>query len=181
MRAGALTCPLCKQPFLDKKIDELYQRVNGERPAPAPRPPRAPERRPPHNPIAEYPTLWEGPYGWVLLLSRVPDEVRIPIPNERRADWTEYTRGVFCRKFGVDPERLTLEVWTNILVQSESRQNWWLSYHRLVAELRSIATDAPRAAVAVANSARTLVRDVKEARAEGATWSEVVLALVVGD
>ena len=34
---GTLTCPLCRQPFLDQKIDRLYDRIDGERPPPAPR------------------------------------------------------------------------------------------------------------------------------------------------
>lgn len=192
--AGDLTCPLCKQPFLDRKIDALYQRVNGRRPPPAPRPPRAQAPRVPRNAITGYPTLWEDAVpgagmnagtNWRLILTAAPDRVEIRIPNQRRADWTEYTREVFCNRFGVDPQRLTQEVWTNILAQPSNRQNWWLNYHRLVSDLRTIATDAPRAAVAgakvVSESVRTLARDVNRARAEGASWSVIMRALLLGE
>ena len=200
--AGTLSCPLCKQPFLDRKIDALYQRVNGRRPPPQPRPPRAQPRPPraqqpqrvPRNAIARYPTLWEdalpdaGPNdgtNWRLIFTAIPDRVEIRIPDRRRADWTEYTREVFCNRYEIDPARLTREVWTNILTQPSNRQNWWLNYHQLVSNLRTIATDAPRAAVAGANavseSIRSLARDVNQARAEGASWSEIMRAIVLGD
>ena len=178
--AGTLTCPVCRQPFVDIRVDYLYRRVNGARPPPEPVW-RGPASQFPRHPIEEYPTLWEDAYGWKLIWTAIPDRVMIPISVAQRADWIEVTRGVFCRKFGIDPERLTLEVWTNILTQPARRQNWWLSYHRLVADLRSIATDVPAIARGVTNSARALAQDVNQARAEGASWSEVVRALVVGE
>jgi len=193
--AGTLTCPLCKQPFLDRKIDALYQRVNGRRPPPQPRPPRARQpQRVPRNPIAGYPTLWEdalpnaginGGTNWRMIWPASPDYLVIRIPDERRPDWTTYTHQAFCNKFGINPERLTYDVWWKILSQPENRQNWWLMYHRLVSDLRTIATDAPRATVAgaqaVAGSVRALARDVNQARAEGANWSDIIRAIVLGE
>lgn len=178
--AGTLTCPVCRQPFVDIKVDHLYRRVNGERPPPEPvRAGRASQF--PRHPIEEYPTLWEEAYGWELIWTAIPERVVIPIAAAQRADWIEVTHDAFCRKFGINPERLTLEVWTNILTQPANRQNWWLSYHRLVADLRSLATDVPAIARGVTDSARALAQDVNQARAQGASWSEVVRALVIGE
>lgn len=154
--AGTLTCPLCRQPFLDRKIDRLYDRVDGERPPPAPRP-RGDAPLQARNPIAEYVTLWEdampdadsnGGVDWRLMLPlRVTlDSVRrletdhyfvVHIPDGRRADWMQHAYNHFRAHFNLDPERFTFEVWANIMTKSQRMQTWWLSYHVLVSKLRA--------------------------------------------
>jgi len=190
---GDLTCPLCKQPFMDRRMDALYQRVNGRRPPPPP-PPPPPAQRVTRNPIRGYETLWEDALedagmddgtNWRLILTATPDRVVIPIPNQRRPDWAWYTYQRFCNKFDIDTRRFTYDQWQQVLKQPERRQNWWLMYYRLMSDLRTVATQAPGAAVAgaraVAGSLRGLARDVNQARAEGAQWPTIMRALLLGE
>lgn len=198
-RAGALACPLCKQPFLDKKIDELYQRVNGERPpAPAAEAHDRVERNRQHRRLGRhrrreipwYPTLfadarWNDGMGdginWRLIFfDGVPERITIRIPDDQHDRWDDFTHEVFCRRFGVDPARLTRAIWSQILLQSENRQVMWIGYHLLVSKLRAAPSAAAAAAAGVRDGALALGRDVQQARAEGASWREVVLALVLG-
>jgi hypothetical protein len=205
-RAGTLSCPLCKQPFLDKKIDELYQRVNGARPrrarvAPAARvrvrPHDRPHRRPrvshPRHPIPGFAGLVEDAYigagplqGFnmrLVLLERTPLATRIQIPDNRRNDWTVYAHQEFCHRLEIDPDRLTLGMFLQIIALPIPQQDRWLRYHILVSSLRAIARDAPRAAAVVYGNARdsvvAIARDVQNARAQGASWREVVMALAL--
>jgi hypothetical protein len=196
-RAGALVCPLCKQPFLDTKIDELYQRVNGERPPAveagdglrgAVRHPRIGRHR--RQEIPWYPTLfadarWNDAMGegvnWRLIFfASTSEPVTIRIPDQLHDRWVEYTHEVFCRRFGVDPARLTRAIWSQLLTQSENRQVMWISYHLVVSKLRAAPAAAAAAAAGVRDSVLALGRDVQQARAEGASWREVVLALALG-
>ena len=194
--AGDLTCPLCRKPFLDRKIDELYQRINGRRPRrPSSRPPRPPpSQRAPRNPIPEYPTLWEDAVpnagrnegtNWRLIVGPIQDRTVILIPRGRRADWTTFTHQAVCSLFGIDPERLTHDKWQQILKQSDSRQTWWIMYYGLMTALRLIAAAAPRAAAAraqaVAGTVRALARDVNRALAEGANWHTIMRSLLLGE
>ena len=193
-RAGTLGCPLCKQPFLDKKIDELYQRVNGARP---PRPARPVQHRRVYHlrhPVPGFPGLVEeahlgaGPFqgrNWrLVLMERTPQATRIQIPDTRRHDWTVYTHQEFCHRWEIDPARLTLVMFLQIIALPIPQQDRWLQYHMLVSNLRAIARDAPRAAAAVYGNARdsvvAIARDVQDARAQGASWREVVMALALG-
>tara|TARA_Y100000389_G_scaffold188085_1_gene210235 strand:+ start:3777 stop:4688 length:912 start_codon:yes stop_codon:yes gene_type:complete len=199
-RAGALACPLCKQPFLDKKIDELYQRVNGARPPAVEAGDRLQRNRQPQNlrrlglhrrrEIPWYPTLfadarWNDGMGdganWRLIFfDGTLEPVTIRIPDDQHDRWVEYTHEVFCRRFTVDPARLTRAIWSQILTQPENRQAMWIGYHLLVSTLRAAPGAAAAAAAGVRDSVLALGRDVQEARAEGASWREVVLALALG-
>lgn len=148
--AGALTCPSCRRPFLDQKIDMLYNRVDGQRLPAAPRPPWAAPLQD-RNPIAEYVTLWEAPYGndWWRLIVPLTVTLRsvqrldtdynyvLHIPNVHRIDWMHYAYHQFCVSFNLDRERFTFEVWANIMTKSQRKQTWWLSYHVLVSKLRA--------------------------------------------
>jgi hypothetical protein len=154
--AGTLTCPLCRQPFLDQKIDRLYDRIDGERPPPAPRP-RGVAPLEARNPIPEYVTLWEdampdadsnGRLRWrvILSLSVTLESVRrletgyhyvVHIPDGCRNDWMQYAYNQFRTHFTLDRARFTFEVWENIMIKSQRMQTWWLSYHVLVSKLRS--------------------------------------------
>jgi len=195
--AGALVCPLCKQPFLDKKIDELYQRVNGERPPAV----EADDRlrgiqrqrrigRHRRQEIPWYPTLfadarWNDGMGdgvnWRLVFfDSLPERITIRIPEDQHDRWVEYTHEVFCRRFEVDPARLTRAIWSQILTQSENRQIMWISYHLLVSKLRAAPAAAAAAAAGVRDSVLALGRDVQQAHAEGASWREIILALALG-
>ena len=196
-RAGALVCPLCKQPFLDKKIDELYQRVNGARPPAV----EAGDRRQgtvQHRRLGRhrrweipwYTTLFADAYryddmgdgiNWRLIFFRTtPEPITIRIPDDHHDRWVEYTHEVFCERFGVDPARLTRAIWSQILIQSENRQAMWISYHLFVSRLRAAPGAAVAAAAGVWDSVLALGRDVQEAHAEGASWREIVLALALG-
>lgn len=191
-RAGTLACPLCKQPFLDKKIDELYQRVNGARPQSASgavRHLRLGRYR--RREIPGYPTLFadartrdnmgEG-INWRLRFFRTTsDPITIRIPDDQHDRWVEYTHEVFCRRYGLDPSRLTLAIWSQILTRSENMQVTWLSYHLLVSRLRAASGAAVAAAAGVRDSVLAFGRDVvQQARAEGHSWRQIVLALALG-
>ena len=190
-RAGTLACPLCKQPFLDKKIDELYQRVNGARPQSASgtvRHRRLDRYR--RQEIPWYPTLFadartgddmgDGINWRVIFFRTASDTITIHIPDDQHDRWVEYTHEVFCRRYGVDPARLTRAIWSQILTRSEDMQITWLSYHLLVSRLRAAPGAVVAAAAGVRDSVLALGRDVQQARAEGASWREVVMALALG-
>lgn len=173
--AGSLTCPFCQQPFLDKKIDALYQRVNGVRPL---------------RPIPEVPGLLEdaenvvgpnqGRNRRLVLLEGTPQSTIIHIPNNRRFDWTVYAHEEFCRRWQIDPFRLTLNTFLRIIQLPDVReQNRWLSYHILVRNLAEIQRDN-RSEVAAVYGIVAIARYVRGARAGGASWREVVMALAFG-
>lgn len=196
-RAGTLACPLCKQPFLDKKIDELYQRVNGARP-PAVETGDRPQGFQQHRRLGRhrrqeipwYPTLfadarWDDGMGdginWRLIFgSSTSEPVTIRIPEDQQDRWVEYTHEIFCRRYQADPTRLTRAIWSEILRQSENRQIMWISYHLLVSRLRAAGGAAAAAAAGVRDSVLAIGRDVQQARADGASWRQVVLALALG-
>lgn len=197
-RAGTLACPLCKQPFLDRKIDELYQRVNGARPPAV----EAGGRRQGtvrhlrlgryrRQEFPEYPTLFADArtrdntgdgINWRLIFFRTTsDPVTIRIPDDQRDRWQEYTHGIFCRRYLVDPARLTLAIWSQILTRSENMQVTWLSYHLVVSKLRAASGAAVAATAGVRDSVLAFGRDVvQEARAQGHSWRQIVLGLALG-
>lgn len=186
-RAGTLACPLCKQPFLDRKIDELYQRVDGARPPAVEAGDRRRgtvrnrqldwERR---QEFPEYPTLFadartgddvgEGLNWRIIFFRTTSNPVTIRIPYDQHDRWEEYSHQAFCRRYGVDSARLTLPIWLRILSRSESMQITWLSYHLVVSRLRAASGAAVAAAAGVRDSVFSFGRDV---------WREVVLDLAL--
>ena len=173
--AGALTCPLCRAPFLDRKIDEMYRRVNGVRPI---------------NPIPEVPGLLEDAENVaepdqdrnrrLVLLEGTPHDTVIRIPENRRADWTVYAHDAFCRMWQIDPSRLTLNTFLRIIQLPTARErNTWLSYHLLVREFRVIAgqTWTP---LAPFYGAYQFARYARNAIAQGASWSDVFMTVAFG-
>jgi hypothetical protein len=120
----------------------------------------------------------------LVLMEVTPQATRIQIPDNRRNDWTVYTHQEFCHRLEIDPARLTLDMFLQIIALPIPQQDRWLRYHILVSSLRAIARDAPRAAAVVYGNARdsvvAIARDVQNARAQGASWREVVMALALG-
>lgn len=175
MNAGALTCPLCRAPFLDRKIDEMYRRVNGVRPI---------------NPIPEVPGLLEDEENVaepnqdrnrrLVLLEGTPHYTVIHIPENRRLDWTLYAHEAFCERWQIDPFRLTPNTFLRIIQLPTARErNMWLSYHLLVREFRVIARET-WTPLAPFYGAYQFARYARDARAQGASWSEVFMTVAFG-
>lgn len=173
--AGALTCPNCRAPFLDRKIDEMYRRVNGARPI---------------NPIPDVPGLLEdaenvtGPHQGrnrrLVLLEGTPHYTIIHIPDNRRLDWTLYAHEAFCERWQIDPFRLTPNIFLRIIQLPTARErNMWLSYHLLVREFRVIARET-WTPLAPFYGAYQFTRYARDARAQGASWSEVFMTVFFG-
>lgn len=175
--AGSLTCPLCVKPFLDRKIDELYQRVNGVRPIlPIPDVPRLLE----DNANAWRDLMHQGRNWRLVLLEGMPHHTVINIPDNRRLDWTVYAHEEFCRQWQIDPFRLTVETFERIIQRPNARErDMWLSYHILVREFRVIARET-WSPLARFYGAFQFARYAQHALAQGASLSEMMMTIFFG-
>ena len=182
---GALKCPACQSPFVDAKIDMLYNRVDGLRrrnPAgyivrdTAGRGDNA--VREPLRPHPEHGALKLGrDDAWILVL--IPEKLWFVIPVARRRDWKEYTYERFKAKLKVDT--LTFDRWEILLEKDAETFAMWSRYYLLLYSLKTVKEEVLDAYDTTKQSAVALLKDVRERREQGSTWKEIMSALVLGE
>lgn len=200
---GPLKCPLCLKPFVDATIDELYHRINGERKAEhqegrrqararidrinewnewleareLERQARERERQELIE-MLEWPlTLDHDPGGWAVA-ELAPGGVRIKVPREHVANWKRYTYERFMEKYNVDT--LTFDRWVELLAKSDERRSLWVRYYVILLELQQLKEGVLDSYDLTKAQAMELLGDVKDAREQGNTWKEILLALTLG-
>lgn len=170
---GALTCPICTQPFVDAKIDMLYNRIDGSRP----------RLDPPMTTAGGHvwrPLPWPLRYGHDgnAVLELIPGELRLQVPKEELDSWQEYTYEIFKERYHVDD--LDYGKWLELLVKTDTRRSLWVKYYVLRWELWELKEGMLDVYDASKRNATELLKDVRDAREEGNTWNQILLALTLG-
>jgi hypothetical protein len=176
---GVLKCPTCQKPFVDAKIDRLYNRVDGMRPRnSAGRTVRDNAGLEALLPHPEHGALKLGrDDAWILVL--IPEKLWFEIPVARRRDWKVYTYERFKAKLKVDT--LTFDQWELLLEKDAETRTTWVRYYLLLYSLKTVKEEVLDAYDMTKQSAVALLKDVREAREQGRTWKEIMSALLLGE
>jgi hypothetical protein len=193
--AKALTCPACTRPFVDKYIDQKYNYVNGRRPSAS-----VPRRRFNYlNTRLENGPFYELGFGKLLSIGwhypLVPDMspssatraafghkpiyygLSVPMNLEPDFDYELYCYEKFMRVTAAAEEptfgewrRVARLTQLTVLGSYNPTQLAFFTYWIARSHLNGIV-----------EGATNLVLDVRRARLEGSSWTEIFRAIVLGD
>lgn len=178
---GPLTCPVCRKPFLDAEIDRLYSRLNGRRAAASDTHTLTRVGDPDYPPVVSVPT---PTYPWLLLHVDGPNVVflyrdySIKIPNDRN-DWLRAAYEAFVEENQLDS--LSWGRWESIMDLPVENIRPWIIYYRTIGTLNSAVSGFSRSYDAASGSFGSVINDAREARREGASWQDIMRALLFGE